>query len=669
MNRTHAPLVKQRPSPPRGRSGALEHGSHGRSGTSAKRRPQGESTPLAKRTSPAKRTAPTPPRGSTTGRRRNEARRIESNRRRISARRPEVRARDQKSGIPRRRLLASLIALSLLLAVIVGRVVMLKTSDAESFRSAGAQQWTRTNEILAQRGTIFDRHGNELAMSVPAAAISINPKLIVNGPATVQLLHDLLDLPDDKVAELLLAVQQKDRGFVYVARQVDSSVGAQIAGLDLAGVNVDDEARREMPGGATAQTVLGRTNIDGTGIAGLELQYNKILTGTGGEMSREIAPGGRTIPGSETVADRPVAGDDLVLTIDRSIQFATEQVLIDRVSEIGARGGVVIVMDTDTGEIYANASVRRDPDTDEPVVTSGNFAAVDSYEPGSVAKVITIAGALDRGVVTPDTTFEIPGSKKYYDDVLSDAEPHGTEPMTVRDILVHSSNIGTITVQEQMGRDVHYDYMRSFGLGEQTALDFPGESPGILKPLDQLWGSERVTVAYGQGLSSTPIQMVSAINTIANGGVYVAPSLVRATVGPDGTTTPVAPAATHRVVSEEAARETTAMMQEVVCSGTGSRAAVDGLPIAGKTGTAFKAADNGTYFDDNGDRIYYASFVGFYPADDPQVTVLVALDQPQADTFERFGGTAAAPVFADLTPTIIHETGIQPAEGTTGCAG
>jgi len=666
VNRRHEPLVKQR-TPTRRRRTTTPNSST----KSARSKRRGSTTePKAKRRrtasrSSAKRGAATPPRG-TSRRRQTRSQRNESVRRRISAPRPEVRARDQKAGSPRRRLIAALLVLSLLLVVIVGRVVMLKTADAETLRSAGAEQWERTTEVVAQRGTIFDRNGHELALSVPAAAISINPMLI-DGPGTIQMLDDLLDLSDDKVAELEAEVESADRGFVYVARQVDDAVGDQIAALNRPGVNVDAETRREMPGGDTAQTVLGGTNIDSVGIAGLELQYNDLLAGSGGVMTREIAPGGRTVAGSETVVEEPVAGDDLVLTIDRSIQFATEQVLIDRVAGINARGGFIVVMDSRTGEIYANASVRRDADTGRPIVTSGNFVAVDSYEPGSVAKVITVAGALNEGVVEPDTVFQIPGWKEYYDVVLRDAHPHDGTAMTVSDILVQSSNIGTITIQEQMGRDVHYDYMKDFGLGEITDLDFPGESPGVFKEQKDLWGSERVTVAYGQGLSSTPLQMVAAINTIANDGVYVAPSLVRETVGSDGTTTAMPPAATRRVVSETAARQTAAMMEEVVCSGTASRAAVDGLSIAGKTGTAFKSADNGTYFDENGNRIYYASFAGFYPADDPQVTVLVALDEPPAGSQERFGGTAAAPLFADLTPTIIHELGIQPNLGSAGC--
>jgi cell division protein FtsI (penicillin-binding protein 3) len=337
------------------------------------------------------------------------------------------------------------------------------------------------------------------------------------------------------------------------------------------------------------------------------------------------------------------------------------------VSEIGARGATAIVVETATGEIYGMASVRRDTETGEYRVTSGNFAAVDAYEPGSVAKVITIASALSEGLVTPDTGYEVPWRKQYYDDLLKDAHEHPDEWMTVSQILAESSNIGTIMVQQEMGRHLHRDYMAAFGLGERTALDFPGESAGILKEADDLWGSERVTVSYGQGVSSTSLQLVAAINTIANGGVYVAPKIVKSTVGPDGTMTEMPPSQSRRVVTELAARQTTEMMRAVVCDGTATRAQVEGLSIAGKTGTAFKAADNGTYYDENGERIYYASFVGFFPAEDPKVTVLVSVDEPPAGTDDRFGGTAAAPVFAELAPTLIHELGIVPAEGSAGC--
>ena len=597
---------------------------------------------------------------------RSAARDGQRNRRTVSAPSPGKRARQRGVASPLRRLRIALVAIAVVLLAIIGRVAYLQTKEADSLQSAGADQWTRTYSLPAQRGTMFDRHGNELAMSVPAASISINPKLLVDGEIVVQDLDTLLDLSDEKVASLLSEVESKDRGFVYVARQVDANAGDFIRSLGHAGVNVDDESRREMPGGDTGRSVLGRTNIDGVGIAGLEKQYDETMTGTGGSMTREVDPRQRTIAGSESITQAPVAGNDLVLTIDRSIQFATEQVLLEQLERIQAKGGTVVALETKTGEILGLASVRRDDQSGEYSVTNGNFAAVDAYEPGSVAKVITIAGALDAGVVTPETNFTVPWRKQYADDLLKDSHEHPDEEMSVSDILTESSNIGTIMVQQELGRYQHYDYMTAFGLGSKTALDFPGESPGLLKDVDELWGSERVTVAYGQGMSSTSLQLVAAVNVIANGGMYVAPKLVKATVGPEGKQTPMSGSESHRVVSEQAATQTAAMMQRVVCEGTATKAQVDNIPVAGKTGTAFKAADNGTYYNEDGDRIYYASFVGFFPANDPQITVLVSVDEPPAGTNDRFGGTAAAPVFAALVPTLLHERNIQPAPGSTG---
>jgi cell division protein FtsI (penicillin-binding protein 3) len=510
---------------------------------------------------------------------------------------------------------------------------------------------------------LFDRHGNELAMSVPAATVSINPQLIENGPGTVQLLDDLLDLPPATERELLDEIETKERGFVYVARQIDQDLGEQIDSLELAGVDVDTVDRRQLTTGDTGRSVVGATNIDNVGISGLELQYDELLTGSDGAMTREIAPGGRTIPGSESVTERPVPGADLVLSIDTSIQYIAEQMLMQRVAEIPARGAQAVVMDVDSGEILAMASVRAEDGV--PEITSGNYALVEAYEPGSVAKVVTIAGALDSGAVTPDTYFEVPWQREYFDVVLSDSHQHATEAMSVWEILVVSSNIGTIEVQRQMGSDVHHRYMREFGWGRPTGLEFPDESPGRLKPFRDMWGSEKLTPAYGQGVATTPVQLLAAINTIANGGIYVAPKLVLSTVTPEGEIEEADPSRTRRVVSAKAAAETAGIMRDVVCRGTATLAEVEGLTIAGKTGTAFKAADNGTYWTDEGTRQYYASFVGFFPAEDPQVTVLVSVDEPAA-TNERFGGTAAAPVFAELAPLLLHELGIQPPPGS-GC--
>ena len=573
------------------------------------------------------------------------------------------------AGQPRRRLLVSLCVLVAVLAALVVRVGMLQITEAADLRSAGSEQWTRVQTIPAQRGSIFDRDGDEMAMSIPASTVSVNPQEVVDERGTAALLAELLGLSDEQHDDVLAALGDKQQAFMYVARQIDQSLGEQLAALDLVGVYVTREDRRTKPGGTTGSSVIGQTDIDGAGIAGLELKYDELLQGRGGEVTRQVAPGGRSIPGSETVLDDPRSGTDLMLSIDRSLQFTAEAGLLSQVSAIKARGGSLIVMDTDTGEILAMTSVRRD-DEGAYQVTSGNFAAVDTYEPGSVAKAITIASALDRGAVEPDTSFVVPWKKQYFADdplMLHDAGYHPTQAMTVEQILVRSSNIGTITVSEQMGVEAQVDYMRDFGLGAVSGLEFPGESAGILGDAADLRGTEQKTIAYGQGVSVTAVQLVAAINTIANGGTYMPPKLVVGTVDERGDMHQVDAGEPRRVVSERAARQTAQMMKGVVCHGTATRAQVASMPIAGKTGTGLKAQPNGTYLDEQGNKAYYASFVGFMPADDPRVTMLISIDEPPARTTDRFGGTAAAPMFAELAPSLIHELGINPPPGGNGC--
>ena len=573
-----------------------------------------------------------------------------------------------KIGNQRRRIQIVVAVVLVMLIIVTTKVVGLQTAGGDSMRAEGANQWTRTTTVVADRGTIFDRNGEELAVSIPSATISINPKLIDNEEATLNMLATMLSLDVDEQQRLYDEMILKDKGFVYVRRQVDADLGDQIAALKLSGVNVDPEPTRLLPGGDTGRSVIGRTDIDGVGTAGLELQYDSILSGENGSVTRQVAPGGRSIAGTENAVDGAVPGDDLILTLDRSIQFTCEQALLERVSNTGSKAGTCIVMDAESGELYAMASVKRDVDTDEVLVTSGNHAAVDVYEPGSVAKVITIAAGLETGVVGPNTVFNVPWRAQYGDDLLRDSHEHPDEDMTVRQILVESSNIGTIKVQEEVQLRRHWDFMRAFGLGEPTALDFPGESAGIFKDWNDLFGSEKYTVSYGQGLASTPIQLISAVNVIANDGLYVAPKLVRGFVGEDGEITPTAPSATHEVISPNTAEVMQSIMTDVVCSGTATRAQVSSFNVAGKTGTGLKAQPNGGYEDEFGVRSYYASFVGFFPAEDPQITVLISIDEPPAGTINRFGGTAAAPVFARLVPTIAHELGIQPPTNGTTCS-
>ena len=622
--------------------------------------------------------------GPTTNRRHRRERRP-AGRRRVLAKSHIARARRDTLGPGKSavRLKLLLVLLLIVLGSVLYKVAKVQSTGGEALRSAGAAQWSRTTPLAADRGAIFDRNGEELALSVPAYTISVNPKLVTDETGTARLLQSFLGLSEGETRELYDDLVTKQRGFVYVRRQVDFDLGQQIAHLDLVGVNVDAEDRRVLPGGPIGLSVIGRTDIDGVGVSGLEKQYEEVLRGTPGELTKEVAPKGRSIPGTERRTELPVPGNDVVLTLDRSIQFAAENALLEQVGLIGAKSGTMIVMDTRTGDVYAMASVVRDegetalPDDDTVEVTSANLAAVNAYEPGSVAKVITIAAGLNQGAVTSDTTFVVPWRKQYADDYLEDSHQHPDEEMSVERILVESSNIGTIDVQQSLdadwntARSIHWEYMHNFGLGRETALDFPGESPGILKHWSDLWGSERVTVAYGQGLASTSIQLVAAVNTIANDGTYVAPRLVLGTIAANGEVIEAEPAETREVIRPDVAEEVQRLMRAVVCDprGTGERAqiGIDSFHVAGKTGTGLKAQPNGTYLNEDGEAVYYASFVGFFPAEDPQVTVLVSIDEPPAGDINRFGGTAAAPVFARLAPMIAHELGVQPPVESMPC--
>ncbi len=575
-----------------------------------------------------------------------------------------------RAGQPHRRLIALFVLTVLVFGAVLTRVTILQTADASSYTLAGAHQRTQETVLRASRGVIFDRNGDELALSVPATTIFVNPKLVGDPATTAAALATMLQLTPERQQALADAISNKDKGFVYVARQIDDKTASSVMALKLAGVDSYPESTRVIPGGDLARGVIGRTDTDGKGTAGLEQQYDAVLTGADGELVRQHDRAGRSIPGSGTVTLPAVPGRDIVSTIDRSIQFTLEQALLARASELGARGGTAVVEETTTGNILAMASVRRD---DQGVyhVTTANVGAVDSYEPGSVAKVVTIAAGLNEGVVTPDTTLRVAGKIVYnsgtpWEFTISDAEVHATQPMTVHEILVHSSNIGTIGVSEKIGPERQYDYMTAFGLGQRSDLNFPGESKGILKPWQQWQGTEKVTPAYGYGVAATAIQLIGAVNTIANNGVYVSPRLVQATIDKAGKMQPAAPSATRVVVTPQTAQEMNLIMRDVVCNGTATRAQVDGITVAGKTGTGIKAI-GGQYATVAKDKAYYSSFVGFFPAEAPRVTTLISIDEPPAGNIDRFGGTAAAPVFQAVVPTIMHQLGIQPPTTNGGC--
>ena len=557
------------------------------------------------------------------------------------------------------------VVVSAIIVAVLGRVALLQTGQGTTFVDFGSQQRTRDEVLIADRGVIFDRDGQQLVMTVPATTIFADPKLITDPAGTAAALATTLGFTPVGYEHLLKDLT-KDKDFVFVAREIDDQAAKAVKALGLKGIGSYDEPTRMYPAGDVAKSILGRANVDGDGIAGLEKQYDDLLKGTNGTTVRELDTHGRSIPTGKRVTQAPVAGEDLRLTISRPLQYQAEQALVEKVTALKARGGQAIVMATKTGEMLALANVKRDPLTGETTVSSANMAAVEANEPGSVAKVITIAAAINEGTVKRDSYFQVPGSMKFDGGIiLRDAHPHGTEDMSVEKILGASSNLGTYKIMQTIGVAKHEEYMRAFGLGTVTGLGFPDEQKGIVHDSAKYRGTEAVTVAWGQGVSSTALQLVSAVNVIANGGTYVAPKLIKSIIDRGGKMVDTPPSATHPVISKSAADEMTTMMETVVCKGTGKAARVPPYSVAGKTGTSYKAQPNGTYFDANHNHVYFASFVGFFPADDPQVTVLVSIDEPPFDG-DRFGGVTAAPVFTEIARAAINQLRIAPPV-TGGC--
>ncbi len=592
-------------------------------------------------------------------------------RRQRKAQPPRTVALHFTAGNPRRRLVALFVVSLVLFVAVIGRVAYLQTFGSESLLAAGRAQRVTESVLHAQRGTIFARDGGELALSVPSSTIIANPKLVTDPTGAAATLASLLGLSAEKQRSLVEAFTLKEKSFVYVARQVDEQLAETVMALRLAGVDVLSEDRRIMPSGEVGRSLLGRTDIDGIGIAGLELLYDELLTGSDGERVREHDRNGRSIPGSGTTTVEPVPGVDLVLSLDRSLQFQVENALLARVTELQAKGGTVIVMSTATGEIYAVANVTRDTESNEVAVTSANLAAVDAFEPGSVAKVFSLAAAVDAGLAGPDTTISVPGTWTFNEGTqwelkIKDAEPHDEMPMTLRDIIVDSSNIGTLLMSSGLSEDQFHEYMSGFGFGQPTGLGFPDETNGWLADVSEWNASDQAAMSYGYAYGASAFQLAAAVNTVANGGVYVAPKLLLATIGSDGEVVETEPSVTRTVLSPETAATMTDMMEDVVCLGTGRDARLDGISAAGKTGTAYKNS-NGSYGED-GNRAYRASFVGFFPAQAPQVTILVTIDEPDPTSNDRFGGKAAAPLFATVATAAIHELAIAPTPGDTGCA-
>jgi cell division protein FtsI (penicillin-binding protein 3) len=552
---------------------------------------------------------------------------------------------------PAGRLVALLVGMALALGGIVVRLGVLQVRESGTYEALGVEQRVRTEQLSAHRAEILDRNGSPLAITLDARDVYANPALVTDPVGEAASLAPVLGLDRTDVTAVL---RTADTTFAYVDRGVSMDVATQVTDLALPGIGVLPSEKRYYPSGSIASQVVGVTNVDGTGITGLERQYDTSLAGTPGERTVELSAMGQEIAGGVEVDQEPQPGPDLELTIDRQMQFQTQLYLRQAVAANHAKGGTVIVMDPQTGEIYAMATYPTfDPSafsTADPS-TLVNRAVTDTWEPGSVNKTITAAAALSSGVVQSSDTFLVPGTRTIEGYTIHDAEPHGTETMTLGDIIAHSSNVGISLVADRVGNQRLGQTFHAFGYGQPTGIGFPGEAAGLIEPSDQWSDITRATVSFGASVAVSPLQMAAVYATIANGGTYVRPSLVRATIASDGVSTPEPPALRHRVLSPATSKELTEMLAYAVQDGTGYNAQIAGYQVAGKTGTAKKIDSNGKYIDR-----YVASFIGFLPASQPRVVIAAILDEP--DTV--YGGVAAAPLFQHIARYAIQRLGIEP---------
>jgi cell division protein FtsI (penicillin-binding protein 3) len=568
------------------------------------------------------------------------------------------------------RLRAGFAFLLVVLVLLAGRLVWLQGLESTAYASSATSQRLRTNTLVAPRGEITDRSGVPLAASIDARAIYGEPRIIAKTqcppaaekpctPATIAAaLAPVLGQP----AAALQAKLSRSNAFVYLARGLDPSVGVKVRELGLVGIGVLQESRRTHPSGALAIGVTGFTDRDGKGLAGVESGMQSVLAGTDGKTTAEVDGVGRVIPTGATSSVVPVPGRDVQLTIDRDLQWYAQQVLAQKVAETQAVNGSAVVMDVRTGEVLALATAptfNPDDRSSKPRADAlRNVAIGDVYEPGSVNKVITAAAALEAGVVTPETVITVPPTYQVGRHTVHDAEQHGTEQLTFAGVLAKSSNIGTVQVAQRVGAQGLYDAMRRFGYGAKTGLGLPGESRGVLPAPADWSGTSIATIPIGQGVSVNVMQVASVYATVANGGVRVTPTVIKAVADASGHLVPAPPAATRRVISPEVAAQLRMMLEAVVSAeGTGPLAAVPGYRIAGKTGTAQRVV-NGRYAAGN----YTSSFIGFAPADAPRLVTAVVLQGTGKKLY--YGGSTAGPVFKDIMTFALGGLNIPPT-GTT----
>lgn len=524
------------------------------------------------------------------------------------------------------------------------RLVWIQAIAAPKLSEKAFNQRLKDIELPPRRGTIYDREGEPLAVSIEAKTVFVSPNQIKDKEGVAKALESTLG-GDIKEYRRKLA---KDSGFEYIARRVDMDRVSALQSLDLKGIGFLDDYRRMYPSGELASQLLGFVGVDDKGLAGIESEYDDVLGGVPGVLLGERDPSGRPIPGGIQKEIDPTHGHDVVLTIDKDIQYETQMELNRAVKKWGAKSGSVIIMNPRNGEIYAMASTPGfNPNRYSEAKANAirNKPVSDAYEPGSTLKALTASAVIERGLFTPKSMFDLPSTIKVGGRTIHEAHSRGAVRWSLTQIVTHSSNVGTVKLGLKLGEQGLYDGLKAFGLTEKTGVDFPGEAKGWLPPPSQWSPSSIGNIPFGQGVSVTPLQLSRAIAAIANEGMLPTPHLLLDVPNGDE---PARGWAQRRAVSAEVAGQVSEILRAVVTKGTGAEAAVEGYSVAGKTGTAQKAIPGRGYAGGT----YVGSFIGYLPVEDPQVLVCVTIDEP---TNAIYGGTVAAPTFAKLAAfTVAH---------------
>ena len=530
-------------------------------------------------------------------------------------------------------------------ALLIYKLVSIQYIYASKYQSYAEYQHMDQFTINAKRGKILDRNEQELATSLIEKTVYANPKLVISAEQEAEALSKILDMDAVSIEQKL---GSKELGFVYIKRQISSEVAELINQLNLPGIYTQNETKRYYPQNDLAAAIVGFTGLDNNGLDGVELEYEKILRGIDGKYIIEKDVYGKIIPGSKNNYISPVDGGDIVLTIDSQIQYIAQKILEEVTADYKALRSIAVVMNPQTGEIYAMAGypgfeLNNYQQYDQSLYK--NLGISFTYEPGSTFKIVNISSAIDNDCIKYDQTFNLPPSIKVGDKVIKEAFRTYNIKYTTGEIIKYSSNIGAVTSALSMGKKLFYESIREYGFGEPTGIDLPGEEGGILYNYKDWSASTIGALAIGQSISITPLQLVRAACVIANGGYLVTPNIVKEVRLQNEKVEYFEKIEKIRIISETTASEVKDMMLACVDDGSGTRAQIENVKVCGKTGTAQKVNQAGIGYSE--ERVI-TSFVGFAPYDNPQVAIIVVIDEPHGPENEIFGGTVAAPIFKEI---------------------